>query len=118
MTCDCDKKKVSIFKNDDTGAFRQDDNPFLRINRPSGLADNVDIYKAELKIGTLPIMVFENIVEEVAQPLTFPIDINLDASQTVQLQYANNIYLKIYDVNGLGVTCNGTVSFEAKDEVV
>lgn len=118
MNCDCEKL-VSVFKNDDTGAFRQsDDAPFLRINRPSGLADNVGIYKAEFKIGNLPIMTFENIIEEVAQPLTFPIDINLTADQTGNLEYNNNCYLRIYDVNGLRLTCNGTIAFIAKNEVV
>ena len=113
MNCNCEKN--AIFKNDDTGAFG---NTFLRINRPSGLADDVDIYKAEFKCGDLPVMTFENIVEETAQPLTFPIDINLTASQTKQLQYQNACFLKVYDVNGLGQTCEGSIIFNAKAQVV
>ena len=115
----CPNKITSIYKNDDTGAFRLNgDAPFLRINRPVGLADNVNIYKAELKIGNLPIMTFENIVEEVTQPLIFPIDINLTAEQTKNLEYNNSCYLRIYDVDRLRLTCNGTISFVAKNEVV
>lgn len=115
---DCNCKTVSIFKNDDTGAFRTDGKPFLRINRPSGLADDIDIYKLELKIANLPVFVFDNIVEEVPQPLVFPIDLNLIASQTVQLQSTNYCYIRVYDVNGLRQTCNGTITFNAKNEVV
>lgn len=119
MNCNCNDKTVSIFKNDDTGAFRQsDDKPFLRINRPSGLADDIAIYKLELKIASLPVFVFENIVEEVAQPLVFPIDLNLIASQTAQLQSTNFCYIRVYDENGLRQTCNGTISFKANNEVV
>ena len=116
MNCNCDKKEqISIFKNDDTGAFG---NNFIRINRPKGLADDVGIYKAEFKCGNLPVMTFENIVEEQAQPLVFPIDINLEAEQTANLQYQNICYLKVYDANGLGQTCKGSLSFIANAEVV
>ena len=35
MNCHCDNNLVSIFRNDDTGAFKEtDDAPFIRINRP------------------------------------------------------------------------------------
>ena len=115
MTCNNECTKQGIFKNDDTGAFG---NQFLRINRPSGLADDVDIYKAEFKCGNLPVMVFENIVDEQAQPLTFPIEINLTASQTKLLDYQNVCYLKVYDENGLGQTCEGSISFTARKQVV
>ena len=110
---DCNCNGYSIFKGDDTGAFG---NQLLRINRPSGIADDVVISKAELKCGTLPIMTFEP--ESGETTLSFPIDINLTATQTKQLQYTNNVYLKVYDENGLGVTCNGTVMFKANTEVI
>lgn len=117
MSCNCEKKE--IFKNDDTRAFkRTGDAPFIRINRPRGLADDIEIYKAEFKCGNLPVMVFENIVEETPQPLQFPIDINPTADQTKQFQYQNTCYLKVYDVNGYGQTCNGSLSFIAKTQVV
>lgn len=97
----------SIFKNDDTGAFG---NNFLRINRPKGIGDNVVISKAEFRCGMLPVMVFEN--------PEFPIDINLTASQTKQLAFTNYCYLKCYDEDDLGQTCEGTISFKAKAQVV
>lgn len=110
MNCNCNDNVPSIFKNDDTGAFRQEGSPFLRINRPKGLADEVVITKAEFKCGLLPVMVFEN--------PTFPIDINLTADQTKQLATTNYCYLKCYDKDGLGQTCEGTISFKAKTQVV
>lgn len=107
MNCNCDDKTPSIFKNDDTGAFG---NNFLRINRPKGIADDVVITKVEFKCGLLPVMVFE-------YP-EFPIDINLTASQTKQLAATNYCYLKCYDKDDLGQTCEGTILFKAKAQVV
>lgn len=104
MNCNCND---SIFKNDDTGAFG---NTFLRINRPNGIADDVVITKVEFRCGMLPVMVFEN--------PEFPIDINLTASQTKQLAATNCCYLKCYDENNLGQTCEGTISFKAKAQVI
>lgn len=116
MNCNCKNNIPSIFKNDDTGAFRQDDSPFLRINRPKGLADDVVITKAEFKCGLLPIMTFEPEVGE--ESVQFPIDINLTAEQTAQLAATNYCYLKCYDKDGLGQTCEGTIAFKAKAQVV
>ena len=110
MTCNCNNG-YSIFKGDDTNAFG---NQFLRINRPSGLADDVGIYKAEFKCGVLPVMTFGDGTEEI----TFPIDVNLSADQTKLLGYENVGYLKVYDENGLGQTCVGNVTFRAKEQVV
>ena len=117
MSCNCNDKPIGIFKNDDTRAFRNDDD-FIRINRPRGLADDIDIYKAEFKCGNLPVFTFENIVDEQAQPLVFPIGINLTAEQTKLLSYQNVCYLKVYDVNGYGQTCTGSISFIANSQVV
>ena len=76
MNCNCNDNVPSIFKNDDTGAFRVgEDEYFLKINRPHGLADEIGIYKVEFKCGTLPIMTFGNGETEI----TFPIGINLTA---------------------------------------
>ena len=115
MNCNCDDKTPSIFKNDDTGAFRLgEDEYFLKINRPHGIADEIGIYKVEFKCGTLPIMTFGDGETEI----TFPIGINLTADQTKVLDTYNNCYMKCYDINGLGQTCTGTIAFKANKQVV
>lgn len=103
-----------IFQNDDTGAFRSENEYFLKINRPKGLGDNVVITKVELKCGNLPIMTFGDGTEAV----TFPIGVNLTATQTKGLEPVNNCYVKCYDVNGLGKTCIGTIQFIADRRVI
>lgn len=103
-----------IFQNDDTGAFRTGNNHFLKINRPNGLGDDVVITKVELKCGNLPIMTFGDGTDVV----TFPIGIDLTASQTKALEPINNCYIKCYDVNGLGKTCIGTIQFIADRRVI
>ena len=121
MSCDCNNNLVSVFKNDDTGAFKKtDDAPFIRINRPKIRKPNGDIeeldliYKAELKCGNLPLMTFG----DGSTVLEFPIDIELVASETKILNNSPIGYLKVYDANGLGQTCRGTFSFVAKPQVV
>ena len=120
MNCNCDNNLVSIFRNDDTGAFKEtDDAPFIRINRPKvrqpdGTIVNLEhVYKAEFKCGNLPLMTFGDGSSEI----DFPIDIELVAAETSKLQ-KTDCYLKVYDRKGLGETCRGTISFVVKDEVV
>lgn len=103
-----------IFQNDDTGAFRSENEHFLKINRPKGLANDIVITKLEFKCGNLPIMTFGDGTE----PLTFPIGIDLTASQTKSLEPINCCYIKCYDVNGLGKTCTGTIQFIADRRVI
>lgn len=94
-----------IFQGDDTGAFN---NTFLtiRANIPEGFI----VSKAKVKIGDLPIMTFDN--------PEFPIRINLTSAQTRQLKTQNECYMAIYDSVGRKKTCNGTIKFVAKDEVI
>lgn len=103
-----------IFQNDDSGAFRGENDNFLKINRPKGLGDDVVITKVELKCGNLPIIT----VGDGTEAVTFPIGIDLTASQTAGLEPINNCYVKCYDVNGLGKTCVGTIQFVANRRVI
>lgn len=101
MTCN----ENAIFRGDDTDAFGQN---WLTINAviPTGWV----IAKADVKIGDLPIKTFNNPV--------FPLSINLTNIETIQLSQKNNIYMKVYDTQGRGMTCQGTLSFPTQAEVV
>ena len=95
----------SIFKGDDTNSFGQQ---FLVIN--ATIPEGYTVSKAEFKCGSLPVMTFDN--------PTFPLSIELTATQTKLLTYQNQCYLKVYDQNGLGQTCTGTAIFKAKAQVI
>lgn len=103
-----------IFQNDDTAAFRGEQDSFIKINRPGGLGDGVVITKVEFKCGNLPIKTFGDGTGEVS----FPIYIDLVANETKNLERINYCYMKCYDVNGLGKTCIGTIQFCAERRVV
>lgn len=109
-----ENKLQSIFQNDDTGAFRAASEHFLKINRPKGIGNDVVITKVELKCGNLPIMTFGDGTEAV----TFPLGVDLTATQTRGLEPINSCYVKCYDVNGLGKTCVGTIQFIANRRII
>ena len=94
-----------IYKGDDTNAFGQ---IFLTIN--GHIPEGFVVSKAVVKIGTLPLFIYENPV--------FPLIIQLEEELTSKLDRRNNVYMKVYDANGKGRTCNGTIVIEAKDEVI
>jgi hypothetical protein len=49
---------------------------------------------------------------------SFPLEIELTAQETKLLQENNTGYLKVYDADGKGLTCDGYVQFTADNEVV
>ena len=102
MTCD---DKNTIFQGDDTSAFGQN---FLKIN--ATIPEGWQISKVELRIGNLPLFVFENPV--------FPLFVNLDSDQTRMLEKTNEVYMAVYDVNGKKITCKGSIIIKSKAEVV
>ena len=97
---------VTIVKGDDSSSFGGN---FITIN-VSKVPEGFEISKAKFKCGCLPTMTFEN--------PQFPIVVNLTSQQTRQLQQQNICYLAVYDGAGRKLTCKGSISFVAVDEVV
>ena len=93
---------------DDTHSFGQD---FLEIE-----ADFPDetwagrVTEAHVKIGNLPVMIFQN--------PDFPITVNLTSAQTAMLKNKNECYMAVFDENGLKQTCEGQLTFPAHERVV
>ena len=113
QNCNCNNNTPSIFKNDDTGAFGND---FIVIRRPKGLGDDIIISRVDFKCGPLPVMTF--LPREGEETVRFPIRLNLTAEQTNLLNNTNYCYLKCYDKNGLGQTCEGPAVFRGKNREV
>lgn len=93
------------YKGDDFNSFNQE---WVQIQ----LDIPVDwtVYKAEFKVGNLPVMRFINPV--------FPLDVSLTSEQTANLKDINTCYLAIYDEEGRKQTLDGSWTFTAEDEVV
>lgn len=93
-----------IFKTDDTAAFG---NNFITINldNPQGY----EITKAVFVCNCLT-KTFENPV--------FPLVINFSSEETAQLRSSNTCYLVAYDSEGRQKTCQGTLTFNAKNGVI
>ena len=95
----------AIFRGDDTGAFGQ-----------TWLIVNVDIpntwivSKAELKIGNLPVKIFET--------PDFPLAINLTSAQTALLKDTNVCYLALYDEEDRKLTLEGSYTFTTRKQAV
>ena len=68
------------------------------------------VSRCEIKIGPLPVMVFDNPV--------FPLTINLTSAQTILLKDKNECYMAVYDENGLKRTCEGQMTLCARKKVV
>ena len=96
--------KNSIYRGDDTGAFGQ---TFLTIKAviPEGWV----ITKAVWKAG--------EITKEFQNPI-FPISLNLSREETHKLKNINICYLAVYDQDELKQTCEGSLTFTTKAEVV
>lgn len=94
----------AIFKGDNTAAFGND---FIKISidNPAGYI----ISKAIFVCGCLK-KTFDN--------PQFPIYINLTSEETSMLRGANVCYLVVYDGLGRQKTCNGTLTFNAKNGVI
>lgn len=102
--CEQFDEKDSIYRGDDTDAFDQE---FIVINAviPEGWV----VSKAEWRAGTI-LKVFTDPV--------FPIKINLDKTESKKLQNINVCYLAVYDAQGRKQTCQGSLKFISKAEVV
>ena len=96
---------TKYFKGDDYNAFGQE---WAIIE--ADIPEEWIVSKAELKVGNLPKMVFNNPV--------FPFPVNLEAYQTANLKDVNTCYLAIYDEEGRKQTLEGSWTFIAENEVV
>lgn len=92
-------------KGDDFGAFNQE---WAKIE--VDIPIDWTVSKAKFKVGNLPVMTFCNPV--------FPLTVNLDSSQTINLKDVNTCYLALYDEDGRKFTLDGCWTFVAEDEVV
>ena len=95
---------TNIYKGDDTGAF---DQTFIRI----------DIQKPSDAIITKVILQCGPIQKVYANP-TFPIDVNFTHNESSRLYQASVCYLQVFDSKGRRQTCEGTLSFTAKQKVI
>ena len=93
----------TIFKNDDMGAFGGKIS--VNINNP----DNYIITRAEFQCGTY----YENVVNPI-----FPLEFKPTREDTKKFDKNNKCYLRVYDENGLRMTCKGYLTIPAQDEVV
>jgi hypothetical protein len=104
----CNKNRNEIYKEDDYRAFG---GRLITINAvfPPEMLDGHTISKAELRCGDL-LFTFDN--------PEFPIEVIPTAEQTAIMKHINTCFLKVYDENGYGITCNGQLQFVANDKVV
>lgn len=93
-----------IYKGDNTGAFG---NSFITINLDNPLG--YPISKAIFVCGCLR-KTFKNPI--------FPIVVNYTSEETAQLRASNVCYLVVYDSQGRQKTCQGTLTFNAKNGVI
>jgi hypothetical protein len=93
------------YKGDDFNAFGQEW-ALVEVDIP----EDWIVSKAELKIGNLPKMTFLNPV--------FPLPVNLESYQTVNLKDINTCYVAIYDEEGRKLTLDGSWTFVAEEERV
>lgn len=100
---------MTLFQGDDTAAFGGNFlSIYLTVKDEEGniIEPQPKIIKAEIKIGCIR-KIFEN--------PDFPIlEINLTNQETATLKAVNNIYMAVWDENGLKRTCEGMISFEAQ----
>ena len=68
------------------------------------------VSRCEIKLGPLPVMVFDS--------PTFPLTINLTSAQTSLLKDTNECYMAVYDENGLKRTCEGQMTLNSRRRVV
>ena len=93
------------YKGDDFDAFDQEW-ALIELDIP----EDWIVSRAELKVGNLPVLVFEDPI--------FPIPVNLESYQTSNLKDVNTCYLAIYDEKGRKQTLDSSWTFVAEDEVV
>lgn len=93
-----------IYKGDNTGAFG---NNFITINldNPTGFT----ISKVIFTCGC---------IEKTFKSPVFPLVVNLTSEETEKLRASNVCYLVAYDEQGRQKTCQGTLTFPAKNGVL
>ncbi len=96
---------AKYYKGDDFNAFGQEW-ALVEVDIP----EDWIVTKAELRIGNLPKMTFNNPV--------FPFPVNLESYQTSNLKDINECHLAIYDEEGRKLTLEGSWTFVAENEVV
>ena len=96
---------TKYYKGDDFNSFNQ---KWALIE--ADIPEEWVVTKAELKVGNLPIITFNNPV--------FPLEVNLEAYQTSNLKDVNTCYMAIYDEEGRKQTLDGSWTFIANNEVV
>lgn len=93
-----------VFKGDNTGAFS---NKFITIDLDNPLG--YIISKAEFICGCFR--------KEFISPV-FPLVINFTEEESKKLNFKNTCYLVVWDEQGRQKTCEGTLTFEAKNGVI
>lgn len=106
MECCSEKNKDLIVKGDNTAAFGGD---FLTISLNDESGGQLEVKKAVFACGPVRIE-FENPV--------FPLTINLSEEQTAKLDYENECYLAVWDLQDRKLTCKGTLRFGAEQRKV
>ena len=106
---------VALYKGDNTAAFG---GLFIRINLhlPPALEDIV-ITKAVVSINVDSEIVSNSISKTFSNP-TFPLDINLDSTETKKLRPINHVYLAVWDSDNRKRTATGSFSFDALGQKV
>lgn len=93
-----------LYRGDDTDAFGQE-YMTINVNIPEGWV----VKKAEWRAGS--------VLKEFKNPV-FPISIVLDSSESAKLQNINVCYLALYDEQDRKQTCQGSLKFATREEVV
>ena len=93
------------YKGDDFDAFNQE-----WVSIEVDIPEDWVVSRAEFRVGNLPVMVFYDPV--------FPISVELESYQTVNLKDVNTCYLALYDEEGRKQTLDGSWTFIAEDKVV
>lgn len=104
MNCECNND-ISIFKGDDEPKF-------IKVDKPTG-AEHIDIIRCAVKIGVLPLKVFE-------EP-EFPFYIDIMGDETPKLEYENECFMAIWyllDGQEIKKTCRGKLIFKTKEQVI
>lgn len=95
---------MTVFKGDNTGAFG---NNFITIELDNPLG--YIISKAEFVCGCYK--------KPIPNP-QFPLVINFTEEETKKLNFKNTCYLVVWDELGRQKTCEGTITFTAKNGVL
>ena len=96
---------TTLYKGDDTNAFGEH---FIRINRPTN-TDEYVITKVIFQCGP---------IQKVYRNPVFPIYVDFNSAESRKLSQTSECYLQVFDEKGLKKTCNGSLVFTAKAQVI